>query len=65
VVAGVALILPGFSMSAQATDGFLFVTFKCQENPLSEQFRHGSVIPVTNAEYQRLQAAYPSTAPVK
>jgi hypothetical protein len=28
-------------------------------------FRHGSVIPVTSAEYQRLQAAYPTTAPAK
>jgi hypothetical protein len=27
-------------------------------------FRHGSVIPVTNAEYQRLQAAYPNTGAV-
>ena len=28
-------------------------------------FRHGSVIPVTRAEYERLQAAYPNTAPAK
>lgn len=28
-------------------------------------FRHGSVLPVTDAEYQRLQAAYPNTAPAK
>lgn len=28
-------------------------------------FRHGSIIPVTNAEYQRLQAAYPNTASAK
>jgi sucrose-6-phosphate hydrolase SacC (GH32 family) len=28
-------------------------------------FRHGSVIPVTSAEYQRLQTAYPNTAPAK
>ncbi len=26
------------------------------------QFRHGSVLPVTGAEYRRLQAAYPNTA---
>jgi hypothetical protein len=26
-------------------------------------FRHGSVMPVTSAEYQRLQAAYPDTTP--
>jgi sucrose-6-phosphate hydrolase SacC (GH32 family) len=28
-------------------------------------FRHGSVIPVTSAEYQRLQSAYPNTPPVR
>jgi hypothetical protein len=28
-------------------------------------FRHGSVIGLTSAEYQRLQAAYPNTAPAK
>ncbi len=28
-------------------------------------FRHGSVLPVTSAEYQRLQAAYPNTAPAE
>jgi hypothetical protein len=28
-------------------------------------FRHGSVIPVTSAEYQRLQSAYPNTTPVR
>jgi len=28
-------------------------------------FRHGSVLPLTSAEYQRLQAAYPGTAPAK
>lgn len=28
-------------------------------------FRHGSVLPVTNTEYQRLQAAYPGTSPAK
>lgn len=29
------------------------------------KFRHGSVLSVTSAEYQRLQAAYPNTAPAK
>jgi sucrose-6-phosphate hydrolase SacC (GH32 family) len=29
------------------------------------KFRHGSVIPVTGAEYERLQAAYPKTAPAR
>lgn len=29
------------------------------------KFRHGSVIPVTHAEYQRVQAAYPNTTPAK
>ena len=28
-------------------------------------FRHGSVIPLTSAEYQRLQAAYPNAAPAR
>ena len=28
-------------------------------------FRHGSVIPLTSAEYQRLQAGYPNTAPAE
>ena len=28
-------------------------------------FRHGSVLPVTSDEYQRLQAAYPDTAPAR
>jgi hypothetical protein len=28
-------------------------------------FRHGSVIPLTSAEYQRLQAAYSKTAPAE
>ncbi len=28
-------------------------------------FRHGSVVPLTSAEYQRLQAAYPGTATAK
>lgn len=28
-------------------------------------FRHGSVVPVTSAEYQRLQSAYPNTAPTR
>ena len=29
------------------------------------KFRHGSVLPVTAAEYERLQAAYPGTAPAR
>ena len=38
VVASLALIRPGFSTPVKATgDGFLFVTFKGEENPLSEQ----------------------------
>lgn len=28
-------------------------------------FRHGSILPITVAEYQRLESAYPNTAPAK
>lgn len=43
VVAGLALMLPGFSTSAKAgaADGFLFVTFKNGRSPLSEQIYFG------------------------
>jgi len=60
-----------------AGGGFLFVTFKGQQDLVVGQFmsgegftfpfhfRHGCVMLLTSAEYQRQEAAYPSTASVK